>query len=444
MLTNTESTEIKGNFAKLFEIYEQALNGQKSHPIHKIRKTAIKRLSEDLEFPTTKNEDWKYTRISPLLRNHFSVAGTQIAPGHRAESRLFDDLDVYKLVFVDGNFDENLSAFEGLSKFGSVMEISDALTNAESAEKVRNVLVEWSESSDNPFILLNNAFTGRGIFIDISKNQQVDKPIHLVNLSTSTEKPLITSPQRIFLIGEQSEVTFLETFENLGVQEAPYFINLVNHFSIGANAAVRHIKIQLTSDQTHIVNNSTAEQAKDSRYHAFSLDFGGNLVRNNLNAILKDSGTHTDMYGIFHLTGGQHVDNQTFIDHAFPHCSSNELYKGILLDKSKGVFNGKVIVRPDAQKTNAFQQNNTLVLSEDASMDSKPQLEIYADDVRCSHGATIGQLDEDAIYYLRSRGLSKYEAEAMLQNAFLKEVTKLLNIYPIRKELEKLIDHRLS
>jgi Fe-S cluster assembly protein SufD len=205
------------------------------------------------------------------------------------------------------------------------------------------------------------------------------------------------------------------------------------------NAIVDHYRIQDEDENAFFINNTEIEQLRDSIYSSYVIDLGGKLVRNNLNSILKDSGTTTNFYGLYVGMKKQHIDNQTFIDHAYPNCDSNELYKGILTDKAKGVFNGKIMVRPDAQKTNAFQKNHSLVLSKTAKMNSKPQLEIYADDVKCSHGATIGQLNKEALYYMRSRGLSEKEAVSVLKQAFLTEITDLIKIDPVREKVEQML-----
>ena len=211
-----------------------------------------------------------------------------------------------------------------------------------------------------------------------------------------------------------------------------------------ANANVKHYKLQNESSNGNQINNTIVSQDRDSVYSSYVADLGGKIVRNNLSSHLQDSGTNTNMYGVYLGKGKQHIDNQSFLDHAFPHCESNQLYKGILDDQSRGVFNGKVTVQPDAQKTNAYQQNSSLVISETAVMDTKPQLEIFADDVRCSHGATIGQLDEDSIYYLRTRGMNRDQAKATLQFAFLAEVLSHFPLESVRVKIAEMIEEKLK
>lgn len=288
-------------------------------------------------------------------------------------------------------------------------------------------------------MVLNTAFAHNGIYIYVPDGLVVDRPIHILNIAHTEEEPTVISPQKIIVAGENSKLTVIETFHHLSNSQQTYFTNTVTQFVLKRNAIVDHYRIQDEDENAFFINNTEIEQLRDSIYSSYVIDLGGKLVRNNLNSILKDSGTTTNFYGLYVGMKKQHIDNQTFIDHAYPNCDSNELYKGILTDKAKGVFNGKIMVRPDAQKTNAFQKNHSLVLSKTAKMNSKPQLEIYADDVKCSHGATIGQLNKEALYYMRSRGLSEKEAVSVLKQAFLTEITDLIKIDPVREKVEQML-----
>jgi Fe-S cluster assembly protein SufD len=287
--------------------------------------------------------------------------------------------------------------------------------------------------------VLNTAFAQNGIYIDVPDGLVLDRPVHILNIAHTEAEPTVISPQKIIVAGENSKLTVIETFHHLTNSQQTYFTNTVTQLVLKRNAIVDHYRIQDEGENAYFINNTEIEQMRDSTYSSYVVDLGGKLVRNNLSSILKDSGTMTNFYGVYVGINKQHIDNQTFIDHAYPNCNSNELYKGILADKAKGVFNGKIIVRPDAQKTNAFQKNHSLVLSKTAKMNSKPQLEIYADDVKCSHGATIGQLNKEALYYMRSRGLSKKEAVSVLKQAFLTEITELFKIEPVREKVEQLL-----
>ena len=426
-------------FIELFRLYENSINGQKDYAGHAIQNTAIQRFSNDVDFPTRRNEDWKYTNVAELLQVQYQqpklvdITSADISPF------LFEGLDAYLLVFVNGKYNKILSSDE-LSKKIIVQDISaglqeDGLTKATASE----YLNKWASKEKNPFIVLNTAFAQNGIFINVPDGLVVDRPVHILNIAFTKDEALVISPQKIIVVGENSKLTVIETYHNINNSQQTYFTNTVTQLVLKRNAVVDHCRIQNDGENAFFINNTEVEQMRDSTYSSYVVDLGGKLVRNNLSSILKDSGTTTNFYGIYLGIDKQHIDNQTFVDHAYPNCNSNELYKGILTDNAKGVFNGKIMVRPDAQKTNAFQKNHSLVLSKGASMNSKPQLEIFADDVKCSHGATIGQLNEDALYYMRSRGLSKKEAISVLKQAFLTEITDLIKIDPVREKVEQMI-----
>ena len=435
-----DNKDSREQFIELFRLYENTLNGQKNYVGHTIQKTAIQRLSKDINFPTRRNENWKYTSVAELLQPHYrqpkliDIAAEDINPF------LFEELDVYLLVFVNGKYNKELSSKDELSKIIIVQDIyaglqEDGLTKA----TVSEYLNKWASEANNPFMVLNTAFAQNGIFIHVPDGLVVDRPVHILNITHTEEEPIVISPQKIIVAGENSKLTIIETYHPLTNSQQTYFTNTVTQLVLKRNAIVDHYRIQDEGENAFFINNTEVEQMRDSTYSSYIVDLGGKLVRNNLSSILKDSGTMTNFYGIYVGINKQHIDNQTFIDHAYPNCNSNELYKGVLTDNAKGVFNGKIIVRPDAQKTNAFQKNHSLVLSKAASMNSKPQLEIFADDVKCSHGATIGQLNEDALYYMRSRGLSKKEAISVLKQAFLTEITELIKIDPVREKVEKML-----
>ena len=435
-----DNNDNREKFIELFQQYENGLNGQKKYTGHTIQKTAIKRLSNDINFPTRRNEDWKYTSVAGLLHppyqqpKPFELAAADIKPF------LFEGLDVYLLVFVNGKYNKALSSKDELSKNITVQEIAAGLQEDGLTKKTTSgYLNKWASETNNSFMVLNTALAQNGIYIHVPDGLVVDRPLHLLNIAHADKAPIVISPQKIIVAGANSKVTVIETYQQFTDSQQTYFTNAVTQLVLKQNAIVDHYKIQDEGAHAFFINNTEVEQMRDSNYNSYVIDLGGKLVRNNLSSILKDSGTNTNLYGIYVGTNKQHIDNQTFIDHAYPNCNSNELYKGIITDNAKGVFNGKIMVRKDAQKTNAFQKNHSLVLSKNASMNSKPQLEIFADDVKCSHGATIGQLNEDALYYMRSRGLSKKEAVSVLKQAFLTEITDLINIDIVRKKVEQML-----
>ena len=435
-----DKKDSREKFIELFQQYENALNGQKDYAGHAIQKKAIQRLSNDINFPTRRNEDWKYTSVTELLQPQYQEPKPVDIAVEDIKPFLYEELDVYLLVFVNGKYNEVLSSKDELAKKIIVQDISsgleeDGLIKATASE----YLNKWASEAKNSFMVLNSAFAQNGIYIGIPDGFVVDRPIHFLNIAHAAKEPIVISPQKIIVVGENSKLTVIETYHHLPNSEQTYFTNTVTQLVLKRNAIVDHYRIQDEVEHAFFINNTEVEQQRDSIYSSYAVDLGGKLVRNNLNSILKDSGTNTNFYGLYVGINKQHIDNQTFIDHAFPNCNSNELYKGILTDKAKGVFNGKIMVRPDAQKTNAFQQNHSLVLSKTASMNSKPQLEIYADDVKCSHGATIGQLNKEALYYMRSRGLSEKEALSVLKQAFLTEITEVIKIDPVREKVEQML-----
>jgi Fe-S cluster assembly protein SufD len=443
-LKTTDKNDSRKKFIELFQQYESALNGQKNYPGHKLQKTAIQRLSNDIHFPTRSNEDWKYTNVTELLQPAYQQPKLVDITAEEIKPFLFEGLDVYLLVFVNGKYNQELSSKDALSKKIIIQDISvglkeDGLTKATTSK----YLNKWASEANNSFMVLNTAFAQNGIYIDVPDGLELDRPVHILNIAY-TEEATVISPQKIIAAGENSKLTIIESYHHLANSQQTYFTNTVTQLVLKRNAIVDHYRIQNEDETAFFINNTEIEQLRDSTYSSYAVDLGGKLVRNNLNSILKDSGTTTNFYGLYVGVNKQHIDNQTLIDHAYPNCDSNELYKGILMDKAKGVFNGKIMVRRDAQKTNAFQQNHSLVLSKTAKMNSKPQLEIYADDVKCSHGATIGQLNKEALYYMRSRGLSNKEAVSVLKQAFLTEITDLIKIAPVREKVEQMLVYKFK
>ena len=426
-------------YRQLFDINEQQLNGQKAHPLHQLRKEAMANLEES-GFPHRKAEDYKYTRVDKIAKVNYAAAPTATIAQEVVEAIAFEDLEAYQLVFVNGRYNHQLSNIGATQKGLVIGDYKSVYEHKEATGLLEQVLK--SEVGKNAFVNLNNAFSENGLFIYVSKNTVVEKPIHISHIIVAEGEEFIVHPQLAVLAEQSADVSIIETFH--AVKEGAYFNNPVSRFVVKANANVKHYKLQNESSNGTQINNTIVSQDRDSVYSSFVVDLGGKIVRNNLSSHLQDSGTNTNMYGVYLGKGKQHIDNQSFLDHAFPHCESNQLYKGILDEESRGVFNGKVTVRPDAQKTNAYQQNSSLVLSDTAVMDTKPQLEIFADDVKCSHGATIGQLDEDSIYYLRTRGMNKDQARATLQFAFLAEVLLNFPLEPVRVKISEMIEEKLK
>jgi Fe-S cluster assembly protein SufD len=427
------------NFSRLEN--KGADNGRSFLP--RLRQAAIDHFAE-VGFPTLQDEEWRFTNVAPLARTAFQLAPyrpegltlekiRQLAFGADAASRL---------VFVNGHFSRELSFVGRLPQGVVVAGLADTL--ATHPEWLEPHLARHTPHDQSPFTALNTAFIQDGAFVSIPKGVVVAEPIQLVFLATSATEPGVAHPRNLIVVGAGSQAVVVETYA--GVKEGVYFTNGVTEIVLGENAVLDHSKVQRESKEAFHIATQQVHQERGSNFTSHSVALGGGLVRNDVNAVLDAEGCECTLNGLYLASGRQHIDNHTRIDHARPHCASHELYKGILDGKAHGVFNGKIFVHQDAQKTDAKQTNKTLLLSEDAVINSKPQLEIYADDVKCTHGATIGQLDEEAVFYLRSRGLGRHEARSLLTYAFANDIINRIKVEPIRAGLEQalLVDRRVK
>ncbi len=383
--------------------FERAAKLRPSGPLwlHELRDTAMECFTEQ-GFPTTREEDWKFTNLSALARTSFELA----QPG---ETRLADDLpcDGPCLVFVNGYHMPALSGHDAAA--GNLRDAPPAF--------LERHLARYADFRKHPFVALNTAFLGEGAFVHIPARVIAERPIHIVHISTGSRPAQVSHPRSLIVVEAGAHASVTETY--VGADE--YFTNAVTEIVAGEGAMVEHSKLQIESLDASHISSIHIRQSRGSVVTSRTFAFGGALARTAIDAVLEE-GCECTLNGLYKVTGKQHVDTRTSIDHAKPNAASHELYKGILDGHSSAVFNGKIIVRKDAQKTDAKQTNKNLVLSEDAVINTKPQLEIFADDVRCTHGATIGQLDEEAIFYLRSRGIDREHARKMLLNAFAHEI----------------------
>ncbi len=436
-------TDARARFQMLFETRQNRPGSQGSQVLEQYQRKAIG-LLETVNFPTRRDEEWKYTSVNRLLQPDYEVG--ESLPLSKADIGpfLIPGLDCHLFVFVNGIFQESLSDTGSLPAGLTAMDIAGALADEQARPAAEAALNRLLDGKTDAFKLLNAAFSQHGLFIRAARNAAVEKPLYLLHLSASGDKASFHNHMNLVAAEPNSELSVIEGFFELPASEGAYFHNQYTYFHAGDNAHIHHYRLQREGREGFLVSNVEIEQEGGSTYASYALDLGGRLVRNNLRTRLNAPGTTTNYWGAYFAKGEQHIDNHTFIDHAVPHCVSNELYKGIITDRASGVFNGKVLVRKDAQKTNAFQQNNSLVLSDKASMDTKPELEIFADDVRCSHGATIGQLDEGAVFYLRSRGLPDAEARAMLQHAFLAEAAENMKLEAVRLYAEQLVHSKFG
>ena len=432
--------DIKNYYITQFDEFEKSLNGEKSSDFHKVRKEAIGKFAE-LTFPTQKDEEWKYTNVSSLLKHNFSpVPVKENVSSETINKFLFDKMEHSLLVFVNGNFSSELSKLIDIPKGVVIGSLAEALKNNNPV--VKKHLGKYAENENYFFTTLSSAFTKDGAFIYVPDSKVVEDPIHIIFITKSGSEKILTQPRNLFVAGKNSEVTIIEHY--VSDEDSIYFTNSVTEIVADENAIVDHIKLQEESNKAFHIARMEVDQERSSNFSSHLISHGAEISRNDFNAKFNDDGSECMLNGLFMIGDEQFFDAHTMIDHAKPHCNSHEHYKGILQDKSKGVFNGKVMVRQDAQKTNAFQQNNTILLSDDAVMNTKPQLEIFADDVKCSHGATIGKLNDEAKFYLKSRGIGEDAATAILIHAFASDVITSIKIPALRDYLEEIITKRFN
>ncbi len=425
-----EQEKILDHLTEVFRDMESHLNGKSGSPLHDIQKKSFATLHQ-VQFPDRKHEDWKYTSAQRLISPKYKLAR------HSAESHVTDipGFDSYIIPVINGKIAMDLVDPVLKSKGITITLWPEALVHPAWKDLFGKRVTGTNASSSRAFELLNLSFSSNGFFLDIPKNLVLEKPIELRVIH---DDPEISFSHPLYFIraGADSHITFFERFESNNapsVSSPDALINLLGYMHLDQNASVRHIKWQNITETQNLVYKLLVSQQKDSRFESLAFDFGGSTIRNNIEISLEEINTYTSLQAGYLAKGRQSMDHQTVIQHKVPQGESHELYKGIIDGQASAAFNGKVYVHPDAQKTNAFQKNDTLVLSPHAIMNSKPQLEIFADDVKCSHGATIGQLDEKAMFYLKTRGLDSNMAKHILKTAFLAAVVDLIPYEPIRQ-----------
>ncbi len=408
--------------------------------LHDIRTEAIKNF-ETKGFPTKKEEAWKYTSLNAVLKNDFSVFPKQENALNYADVKKYflHQIDTYKLVFIDGVFSSFLSSttHDGLD----VCLMSSALTKPKYKEVIDTYFNKIANTEET-LTSLNTAFAVEGAFINIPKNKVADKPVEIMYLSTGNEAALMVQPRNLVIVGENAQVQIIERHQSLN--ENPVLTNSVTEIFAQEYSNVDYYKVQNDVQTATLVDNTYIAQKRNSNAAVHTFSFGGNITRNNLNFYHQGERIESTLKGITIIGDKQLVDHYTLVRHAEPNCESHQNYKGIFDGNSTGVFNGKIYVEKEAQKTDAFQQNNNILMSEKATINAKPQLEIFADDVKCSHGCTIGQLDDDAMFYMQSRGIPAKEAKALLMYAFTNEVIESIRIPELKQRITKLIASKLG
>lgn len=430
---------LKENIVSSFFLFENSLNGDRNTHFHKLRLKAFNHF-RDKGFPGKKHEDWRYTDLRPLLKHDYVLESKQQKDIGLSDVKKYflQGVDSYKLVFVDGIFNSWLSETSSDNYFIGCM-CDGKLSYPDIIEKHLGKIANYQSDS---FCAINTAFTKKGAFVYIPKGIKVKKPLQIMWFTTNLEENLLTQPRTLVVAEESSKIQIVERHHSLS--KANIFSNAVSEVFCNKNSSVEYYKIQNDNYSAQLIDNTTVVQKRDSVCSVNTFSFGGNFIRNNLKFSFKEENALANLNGITLIEKNQFVDHHTFVDHAVPNCNSNELYKGIFDDNGKGVFNGKVLVRSEAQKTNAFQENKNILLTNNGSIDTKPQLEIFADDVKCSHGCTIGQLDESALFYLRSRGIRKKEAIALLLFAFKNDIIEKVKIPVLKEKLNFLIAKKLN
>lgn len=389
-------------------------------------------------FPHKKIEDWKYTDVSAIEAARFEMAtsAADVARGDLADW-CPDDLDCHRAVIVDGHFQPHLSELDGLATGIRVRGLATSLADGSAPALGTTVNGHGSAFTD-----MNAAFAADGLHLRTDAGAVANKPLHVLIVASGRQDRVMAQVRNIMELGDNSQIRVIEHYIGLG--DHSYFTNAVTEVHAAPGSRLERIRIQQEHPENgYHVASFHARQQRDSRIINYGIDLGGRLARIDTNSTLDDTGAEIHLYGVYAPTGDQHVDNHTRVDHARPHGTSREAYKGVLSGKSRGVFNGKVIVHKDAQKTDSEQSSDSLLLSKQAVVDAKPELEIYADDVKCAHGSTVGQLDEDAVFYLMSRGLDQDGARAVLTYSFVDEIIGQIEIEPIRLLLERAVLEKL-
>lgn len=418
----------------------QSLNG--ANGLAAVRKDAFTAFSK-MGIPTVKHEEWKYTRISSLFNKEYRFPVSQPAdelpeaalnairlPGHEQAN---------ELIFVNGFFSAALSVIRSANLV--VLPLEEA-ASGEYKDIVTQHLGHSSRYLKDGINALNTAFVQGGIFIHVPKGKIPEHPVYIYHISDTAPGPVLAQPRSLVYIAENAQAQLVETYATIGGSDS--FTNQVIEAVLEKDARMEYYKIQNDTTNASLVSTTHFRQIGKSYLHTVTVSLNGGIVRNNLNAVLEAERCEAHLYGLYFQGGQSHIDNHTVVDNVKPNCFSNELYKGVMNDSSVGVFNGKIVVRPLAQKTNAYQSNKNVLLSENAGVNTKPQLEIFADDVKCSHGCTIGLLDEEALFYLRSRGISETIARSLLIRAFAADILEHIQPEPIRAYVEQLIAQRLE
>ena len=430
-----------GHYVTVFSDFRKVAVGSHLPWLSKLREEGFAQFAET-GFPTMNAEDWRFTNVAPIAKTEFQLAHLQeqevFAHRSQIESHRIPDA-ACRMVFVNGHFVPEFSYRETLP--AGVLAASLAEQLAQSPERLEPHLGRYLNTKRDPFCALNTAFMEDGAFIHIRRGTALEAPLHLLFVSIG-QAPRMNHPRNLIVAEQGAELTVIEEFVSLS--DSPVFCNAATELVAGEGAVVSHYRIEQENPDVFQISTLRMQQAKSANVASHSLLLGGALVRNNVHPVLAGEGGECLINGLFLGRELEHLDNYMLVEHASPHCESRQFYHGILDDHAHGVFHGRIIVHKDAQKTDAKQTNRNLLLSDNAQIDTKPQLEIFADDVKCTHGATIGQIEENALFYLRARGIDEVSARRLLLEAFANECLDRMKEGPARAHLAELIREAIS
>ena len=405
-----------------------------SHPwFNALRQSAIDRFDQ-AGFPGRKEEEWRFTNLDPIIKTHFTPAGP-VGDSREIESTqrfAFGSGAQTELVFINGHYQPQISKLGKLPRGAKVESLAQAI--AANSPELATHLGRHADIQKNPFVALNTSFISDGVFVYLPRGSKVHSPIHLLFIAVPTTQPIVIHPRVLVIAEDEVQATIVESY--VGQGSGIYFTNAVTEIIAGAGSRIDHCKLQQeTADAFHVAAMQVRLD-RSAQFVSHSATLGARLTRNDVNVTLAGEYADATLNGLVLLDGSRHCDNHTLLDHAAAHCPSHELYKHVLAGKSSGVFKGKILVRPDSQKTDSKQTSKTLLLSDDAGMNSMPALEIYADDVKCTHGSTTGPVDEEQVFYLQSRGISHEAARHLLTYAFAADITRRIRVEPVRARIE--------
>jgi len=440
---NIETTfDLKDILAVDFDILQNTLSQKvESDSLTHLRQNAVEAFNQQ-GFPTTRHEEWKYTNVKPIVGQAYKhYVSTSLNQKIDVTPYLLEGVEAHVLTFINGQYSKTNSVFLEESEGITIDSFANVL--AKDSAKIEAHFAQHADCKIHPFVALNTAFAQDGLYVEVAANKTVKHPIFLLFLTDTTDENLICYPRNLLVAGQNAEVRVIQKFASLkGKQVA--LTNTVTEIVAAQDARVDNYILQIENKQAVQFNFTKVHQENKSVVSNNTFTFGGGFTRNDLHFMLNSEHIESFLNGLYMTDGKQLVDNHSLVDHAMPNCMSDEMYKGVMGGTSKGVFNGKIMVRPDAQKTNAFQSNRNILISDNAKINTKPQLEIYADDVRCTHGATTGQLNDEALFYMQARGIGKETARKILLKGFAGEVVERLQYAPVKEYLHQLIEEKLG